>query len=100
MTILEAAAALRAQRISSVELTEDSLKRIADANPKLNAFITVLDDSARKQAAAMDAELASGIDRGPLQGIPFAHKDLVQTKGVLTTAGSKIFANFVPDEDA
>jgi aspartyl-tRNA(Asn)/glutamyl-tRNA(Gln) amidotransferase subunit A len=100
MTILEAAAALRAKKISSVELIGDSLKRIGDANPKLNAFITVIEDSARKQAAAMDAEFAGGMDRGPLHGIPFAHKDLVQTKGVRTTAGSKIFANFIPDEDA
>ena len=99
MTILESAAALRAKKISSVELIEESLKQIA-AHSALNAFITVLDVSARKQAAAMDTELASGIDRGPLHGIPFAHKDLVQTKGVRTTAGSKIFADFIPEEDA
>jgi aspartyl-tRNA(Asn)/glutamyl-tRNA(Gln) amidotransferase subunit A len=100
VTILESAATLRAKKISSAELVEGSLKRIAAANSELNAFITVLEGSARKQAAAMDAELASGMDRGPLHGIPFAHKDLVQTKGVRTTAGSKIFADFIPEEDA
>ena len=100
MTILESAAALRAKKISSLELTGTSLKRIAQAGPKLNAFITVIEDFARARASAMDAELASGVDRGPLHGIPFAHKDLVQTKGVRTTAGSKLFADFIPDRDA
>jgi aspartyl-tRNA(Asn)/glutamyl-tRNA(Gln) amidotransferase subunit A len=66
----------------------------------LNAFITVLEDSARARASAMDAELSHGIDRGPMHGIPIAHKDLVYTKGVRTTGGSKIFKDFVPDHDA
>ena len=100
MTILEAAAALRAKKISSVELTEESLSRIAAMNPKLNAFITVAGEAARAQAAAMDVELSKGADRGPLHGIPIAHKDLIMTRGIRTTAGSKIFADFVPDQDA
>src|SRR5712692_1939036 len=100
MTILEAAAALRAQRVSAVELTNQSLERIDRLNPRLNAFITVLEESARARASEMDAELARGIDRGPLHGIPIAHKDLVLTKSVLTTAGSKLFADFVPSQDA
>jgi aspartyl-tRNA(Asn)/glutamyl-tRNA(Gln) amidotransferase subunit A len=100
MTILEAAAALRARKISSLELTNESLDRIAKLNPKLNAFITVTGDAARARASAMDAELTHGRDRGPLHGIPIAHKDLMMTRGVRTTAGSKIFADFVPDRDA
>ncbi len=100
MTLLETAAALRAQKISSVELTGDSLQRISRDNPKLNAFITVTEESARARAAALDAELARGVDRGPLHGIPIAHKDLVETKRVRTTAGSRIFADFIPDRDA
>jgi aspartyl-tRNA(Asn)/glutamyl-tRNA(Gln) amidotransferase subunit A len=100
MTILEAAAALRAKKVSSLELTNDALARIARENPRLNAFITVLEDSARARASAMDAELSHGIDRGPLHGVPIAHKDLVYTKGIRTTGGSKIFADFVPDHDA
>jgi len=100
MTIQEAAAALRAKKVSSLELTDECLKRIARAQPKLNAFITVLEDSARARAVAMDAELSRGVDRGPLHGIPIAHKDLVMTRGVRTTAGSKILADFVPGEDA
>lgn len=98
MTILEAAAALRARKVSSLELTEESLKRAA--NPKINAFITVTADAARARARVLDEELARGIDRGPLHGIPVAHKDLMMTRGVRTTAGSKIFTDFIPDEDA
>lgn len=100
MTILEAAAALRACKVSSLELTGESLERIARLGSKLNAFLTVLDAEARARAAEMDAELARGIDRGPLHGIPFAHKDLISTKGIRTTSGSKIFAKNVPDFDA
>jgi aspartyl-tRNA(Asn)/glutamyl-tRNA(Gln) amidotransferase subunit A len=100
MTILEMAAALRAKRISSLELTNETLAAIARENPRLNAFITVTADLARARASAMDAELSHGIDRGPLHGIPFAHKDLVYTKGIRTTGGSKIYENFVPDHDA
>lgn len=91
---------LRERKVSSAELTAQSLQRIEELNPKLNAFITVMDKSARERAAAMDAELAAGHDRGPLHGIPIALKDLFYTKGVRTTAGSKVFENFVPDFDA
>jgi aspartyl-tRNA(Asn)/glutamyl-tRNA(Gln) amidotransferase subunit A len=100
MTILESADALRAKRVSSLELTNETLAKIARENPRINAFITVTADAARARASAMDAELSHGIDRGPLHGIPIAHKDLVYTKGVVTTGGSKIFKDFVPDHDA
>jgi aspartyl-tRNA(Asn)/glutamyl-tRNA(Gln) amidotransferase subunit A len=98
--ILETAAALRRKKISSAELIEQCLERIASLNPRLNAFVTVTAELARRRARAMDDELARGIDRGPLHGIPVAHKDLFFTEGVRTTAGSKIFADFVPDHDA
>ncbi len=100
MTILEAAAALRARRISCVELTEQCLDRITKLNPRLNAFITVTEATARAHAQKLDRELADGVDRGPLHGIPIAHKDLIGTKGVRTTSGSKLFADYVPDFDA
>jgi aspartyl-tRNA(Asn)/glutamyl-tRNA(Gln) amidotransferase subunit A len=100
MTIAEAAHALRSRSISSVELTKQCLDQIAKLNPVLNAFITVTGDSALARAQELDRELAQGIDRGPLHGIPIAHKDLMWTKGVRTTSGSKIFADFVPDRDA
>jgi aspartyl-tRNA(Asn)/glutamyl-tRNA(Gln) amidotransferase subunit A len=100
MNVQEAAAGLRARKFSSREMVDESLRRIAAANPKINAFITVTEESARARAALADDELARGIDRGPLHGLPIAHKDLMMTRGVLTTAGSKIFADFVPQIDA
>jgi len=100
MTIAEAARALRSRQVSSVELTKHCLDHIAKLNPVLNAFITITADSALAHAQELDRELAQGIDRGPLHGIPIAHKDLMWTKGIRTTSGSKIFADFVPDTDA
>jgi aspartyl-tRNA(Asn)/glutamyl-tRNA(Gln) amidotransferase subunit A len=100
VTIVEIGAALRSKRLSVRELTEDTLRRVADSQERLNAFITITDDGARARAAILDDELARGIDRGPLHGIPVAHKDNIFTRGVRTTAGSKIFADFVPDRDA
>src|SRR4029079_8755632 len=94
------AAALRARKVSSRELVEEALRHIARLNPSLNAFITVSADEARARSRQLDENLANGNDRGPLHGIPIAHKDLVRTKGVLTTAGSKILAAYVPDRDA
>jgi aspartyl-tRNA(Asn)/glutamyl-tRNA(Gln) amidotransferase subunit A len=66
----------------------------------LNAFITVTEAAARARANALDRELANRRDRGPLHGIPIAHKDLIATKGVRTTSGSRLFADHVPDADA
>src|ERR1700677_32195 len=100
MTIAEAAQALRSRRVSSVELTRQCLEQIGKLNPVLNAFITVTGETALARAEGLDRELAQGADRGPLHGIPIAHKDLMWTKGIRTTSGSKLFADFVPDRDA
>jgi aspartyl-tRNA(Asn)/glutamyl-tRNA(Gln) amidotransferase subunit A len=98
VNLLDAASALRDRKISAVELTTDALSRIASS--KLNAFITVTADAALARSKSADDELARGIDHGPLHGIPIAHKDAFFTKGVRTTSGSKVFADFVPDRDA
>ncbi len=100
MTIAEAGQALRSRRVSSVELTRTCLRQIEKLNPILNAFITVTAHAALERAEVLDRELADGVDRGPLHGIPIAHKDLMWTRGVRTTSGSKLFADFVPDRDA
>jgi aspartyl-tRNA(Asn)/glutamyl-tRNA(Gln) amidotransferase subunit A len=100
VTIGEIGAALRGKKISVGELTEETLRRVAGANPRLNAFLTVTETAARARAALLDDELARGLDRGPLHGIPIAHKDNIFTRGVRTTSGSRIFENFVPDRDA
>jgi aspartyl-tRNA(Asn)/glutamyl-tRNA(Gln) amidotransferase subunit A len=100
MTLLEAAAAIRARKTSSLELTQESLAKSKALQPTLNAFLTFMEDDAIAAAKAADAELARGQDRGPLHGIPVAVKDLFYTKGVKTTAGSRIFADFVPTHNA
>ncbi len=94
------AADLRARRVSSRELVTRSLRQIERLDSKLNAFLTVTGETALREAEERDRELASGIDRGPLHGIPIAHKDLMRTKGVRTTAGSRIYADYVPRRDA
>lgn len=99
MNIQEAGASLRARRISAVELTRAALDRVRKL-AHLNAFITVLDEEALRQAAARDQELVRGHDRGPLHGIPVAVKDVFCTKGIRTTCGARIFADHVPDRDA
>jgi aspartyl-tRNA(Asn)/glutamyl-tRNA(Gln) amidotransferase subunit A len=100
VTIQEAGRALRSRNVSSLELTRHCLDQISKQNPRLNAFITVTGESALARAQELDRELAAGVDRGALHGIPIAHKDLIWTKGVRTTSGSKLFADFVPESDA
>ncbi len=99
-TLSQAAAALRAGEISAVELTRLCLARIERLDGLLNAFITVTADQALEEAVQADRELAAGRDRGALHGIPVAIKDLIDTKGIRTTYGSRYYADHVPDEDA
>ncbi len=99
-SVVELGAWLRAGAITSVQLTELYLKRIAAHDGKLNAFITVTPALAREQAAQADDDLREGRDRGPLHGIPYAMKDLADTKGILTTWGAAPFKDRVPDDDA
>jgi aspartyl-tRNA(Asn)/glutamyl-tRNA(Gln) amidotransferase subunit A len=98
--IANLAAALRAGRTTCAALTAQSLERIADLNPKLNAFVTVLEREAAERARMLDVELKAGRDRGPLHGIPIALKDLFYTKGIRTTAGSLLYKEFVPTYNA
>lgn len=100
MTLTEAAAQLRAKKVSSLELTTQSLERSKQLQPKLNAFLTFTEEAALAAAKLADENFAKGIDHGPLQGIPVAVKDLFYTKGTRTTGGSKIFEDFVPTYDA
>ena len=90
---------LQAGNLSSTELTRFFLQRIADHSPQLNAFITSTEDRALQQAAHCDKLLAAG-KGGRLTGIPYAHKDLFCTQGVLTTCGSKMLGNFKAPFDA
>ncbi len=95
----EAHEKLRAKEFTSVELTESILDRIEAVEPQVRAYITVTAELALEQAREADSRLESGMAT-PLTGIPVAVKDLVITKGVRTTAGSKILGNFVPPYDS
>ncbi len=105
LSLSELRAKLDSKEISSVELTKYFLQRIKDLSPegdkeKLNAFITVTEQEALKQAADADEFMASEGENFPLTGIPFAAKDLFLTKGILTTAASRILENYIPPYDA
>ncbi len=91
---------IAAKQVSPVELTRQMLDRIERLNPRLNAYLTVTADQALDAARAAEREIAGGRYRGPLHGVPVAVKDLFATKGVRTTAGSKMLAEWLPDEDA
>ena len=100
LTLEAAAEAIRTGRLSPVSLVESSLARIKALEPRINAFITVTAELAREQARQAEREIEAGRYKGPLHGIPVAVKDLFATKGIRTTAGSRILADWVPDEDA
>ena len=90
---------IRSRQISPVEVTEAYLGRVEKTNTQLSAYITVTAERARAAAKAAQNEIAAGGWRGPFHGIPIALKDLCYTKGILTTGGSKILAEFVPEFD-
>ena len=92
-------AALRSKKISSVELTQLYLKRIAALNPELNAYITVNEELSLQQARAADTQLALSHAHA-LTGIPIAQKDIFCAKGWRTTCGSKMLSNFIAPYDA
>jgi len=100
ITIAEAADGLRNGSLSPVELTELSLQQIAKWNPSINAFITVTEKEARRDARQAEELIRRGEYLGSLHGIPIALKDLFETAGIRTTGGSKILANNVPSTDA
>lgn len=99
-TIVEVAAQLRKRKLSPVELVREALARIEALNPELNAFITVTAERALHDAKVAEQEIRQGRHRGLLHGIPISLKDNVWTRGVRTTAGSKILKGFVPLADA
>ncbi|MGI9332243.1 MAG: amidase, partial [Gammaproteobacteria bacterium] len=100
LTLAKAARLIKARKLSSVELTRASLERIERLQPVLGAFITVTADRAMRRARKADREIGRGEYRGPLHGIPITLKDLYFTKGIRTTAGSRILEDFVPGHDA
>ena len=100
MTIAEFGRRWRAREVTAEQVTDECLQRIDADNPRLNAFITVTADEARRQAREADRELAAGRDRGPLHGVPLSIKDLLDVRGVPTTAASRVRDGHVASEDA
>jgi aspartyl-tRNA(Asn)/glutamyl-tRNA(Gln) amidotransferase subunit A len=98
--VAELAGKLRAREISPVELTAAYLDRVEATEPRLHAYITVTADTARAAAQQAESEIMAGRWRGPFHGVPIALKDLCNTRGILTTSGSRVLANHVPDHDS
>ena len=96
----ELATLIRTKKVSSREVVQAHLDRIAAVNPKINAIVTLLADDALKGADAADKAIASGIELGPLHGVPFTIKDAIDTAGILTQRASKIFLGNIPTKDA
>ena len=100
LKLYEAAELLKTRQISPVELAQAQLARIAQLDTRLNCFITITPESALQQARLAEEEIGRGNYRGALHGIPLALKDLYETQGIRTTAGSTFFADYVPETDA
>jgi aspartyl-tRNA(Asn)/glutamyl-tRNA(Gln) amidotransferase subunit A len=100
LSLSDAAEAIRSKKVSPVELTEAALAEAEHLQPLLCSFITILYDGARRQAKEAEAALMRGEYRGPLHGIPIGIKDNLATAGIRSTVGSKVLADYVPEEDA
>ncbi len=100
MTARDLVQAISRRELSAREVMVAHLEQIERYNPEVNAIVTLLPEHAMESADRADQAVARGEPLGPLHGLPIAHKDLVPTKGIRTTFGSPIFADFVPEEDA
>ena len=101
LTATELAALIRKKKMSPVEVVDAVLERLERINPRLNAFVTLTDEQARREAKAIErALMKKGAALGPLHGVPVSVKDLVITKGVRTTFGTPLYRDNVPSEDA
>jgi aspartyl-tRNA(Asn)/glutamyl-tRNA(Gln) amidotransferase subunit A len=99
LSIAEVGRQLRAGTLSSTILTQHALSRIASLDPLLHAFVLVTRERALADAARADREIKSGIDKGPMHGIPYAQKDIYATAGIRTTCHSKLLIDNIPAED-
>ena len=100
LSIRDASERLRRREISSIDLVEAELARIKETEPLIHAYAHVMESSAREEAGRADVEMARGMWRGPLHGIPIAFKDLVYTTQAPTEAGSRVLEGWIPEYDA
>ena len=100
LSLVELSRRVRRKEISPVEIVRKTLERIERLGPRLNSYITVMGEQAAAEARAAEGEIQKGNYRGPLHGLPIAVKDIFDTRGVRTTAGSKILRDRVPERDA
>ena len=94
------AQAIRDKTVSSLEVVQTCLQRIEEVNPKLNAVVQITAETAVREAKEADEQLARGVIRGALHGVPMTIKDSLDTAGVVTTGGTKGRASYIPDKDA
>lgn len=99
-TIRETSSRIRSGELRPTDLVASMLEEIKKNNDADHAFITITEDMAHEQATLAEKEIASGVNRGPLHGIPYTAKDLFKTAGIRTTGGSRVFEDYIPDEDA
>lgn len=100
MSAAEMAGAIKTRKLSPVEIMAAVISRIERLNPRVNAYCTLLAESAREQAREAETMVMKGEQLGPLHGVPVSIKDLIFTKGIRTTGGSRIYENFIPQQDA
>ncbi len=100
LTIKDLSHLIKKKEISPVELTQSFIERIKRLDEKINAYITILESESIKTSRKAEKAILSGNYLGPLHGIPISIKDAIMTKGIRTTVGSKIFADFIPKEDS
>src|SRR6202163_1795878 len=99
LSTIEMARLIRARKLSAREALAAHLKQIERVNPKVNAIVTLVPEMAAEAAAKADEMQARGEPLGPLHGLPVAHKDLMETRGIRTTFGSPLYKDYIPTED-
>src|SRR5690349_20116908 len=99
MSAVEMARMIRAKKLSAREALAAHLQQIERVNPKVNAIVTLVAEMATAAAAKADEMQAHNSPLGPLHGLPVAHKDLLETRGIRTTYGSPLYKDYIPDED-
>src|SRR4029077_17551743 len=99
MSTVDMARLIRTKKLSARELWAAHLKQIERVNPKVNAIVTLVPEMAAEAAAKADEMQAHKETLGPLHGLPVAHKDLLETRGIRTTFGSPLYKDHIPTED-